>query len=361
MSLVLATGGLGFIGSHTCISLIENGYDVLIIDSLINSYEETFLKLKKIIHLNKKAKKGKLFFIKGDLNNKNLLDKIFQEKISEGYPIKSVIHFAGLKSVAGSVLDPIKYWDTNINITMNVLSIMDKYNCNNFVFSSSATIYKPIDSGKLLETYEKTPLNPYGNTKLAIETILSDVFKSNKSKWKIVNLRYFNPIGAHPTGLIGDLPKENSSNLFPVISKVIFGKSKKLSVFGSNWPTKDGTCIRDFIHIIDLADAHVAALNYLEKNDPQILSINIGTGKGYSVLEIIKTFSKINKVELPHNFVKKRKGDVPYLVADNKLALELLDWSPKKSLELMCKDSFNFFKKNVFKISNSQLKTRKSI
>mgnify|MGYP001350439529 CR=1 FL=1 len=219
---------------------------------------------------------------------------------------------------------------------------MENHKCYKFIFSSSATIYKPVSSKKLIENNQKIPSNPYGNTKLTIEKILEDIYLSNRKKWKIINLRYFNPVGAHHSGLIGDNPKQNSSNLFPIIAKVIFGDIKTLSIFGNDWPTKDGTCIRDYIHIEDLAAAHTVAIKFLEINKPQIHSVNVGTGLGSSVLDVINTYSRINKVEIPYQFEKRRKGDVPYLVADNTLSKKLFNWYPKKTLEIMCMDSFKF-------------------
>ena len=339
MSLVLATGGLGFIGSHTCINLVNKGYDVLIVDSLINSHDDIFTKILNIIDLKKNSNRGNIFFEKGDL-----LDKLFLEKIFKENTIDTVVHFAGLKSVEESVKNPINYWNTNINIALNILTTMENYKCYKFIFSSSATIYKPLISKKLIENNPTIPINPYGKTKLTIEKILDDIYLSNKGKWKIINLRYFNPVGAHHSGLIGENPKQNSSNLFPIISKVIFGNIKKVSVYGNDWPTKDGTCIRDYIHIEDLAAAHVIAINFLKKNKPQINSVNIGTGLGSSVLDVINTYSRINKIEIPYKFEKRRKGDVPYLVADNTLCKKLFNWYPKKNLEIMCMDSFKFLK-----------------
>ncbi len=339
MSLVLATGGLGFIGSHTCINLIDKGYDVLIVDSLKNSHEDIYLKILDIINFKKNPDRGNIFFKKGDLLEKFFVEKLFQEN-----KIDSVVHFAGLKSVEESVKNPLNYWNTNINITLNILYTMETYKCYKFIFSSSATIYKPVRSKKLVENNQTIPFNPYGKTKFTIESILEDVYLSRKDKWKIINLRYFNPVGAHHSGLIGENPKQNSSNLFPIIAKVIFENKKILSVFGNDWPTRDGTCIRDYIHIEDLAEAHFNAIKFLEKNKPQIKSINIGTGLGSSVLEVINTYSRVNRIEIPYKFEEKRKGDVPFLVADNNLSKKLFNWYPKKNLELMCKDSFNFLK-----------------
>ncbi len=338
MDTVLVTGGCGYIGSHTCISLLENNSKVLIIDSLVNSYKETFIKIKEIV--NKKGiDSNKISFIKGDLRNKEWLDKIFVEHLRAKTPIKSVVHFAGLKSIESSINYPLEYWETNISITLSLLSIMKKYQCFNLIFSSSASIYKPQENHLLTESDLLEPYTPYGKTKLTIETILEDLLKSDlKNNWRIANLRYFNPVGSHISRLIFENPKENFSNLFPSIMKVLKGEQKKLFVYGNNWPTKDGTCIRDFIHVMDLAEAHIAALNYLISNDPQIISINIGTGKGTSILELIKTFSSIYKKDFIYEFADKRLGDKAFIVANNKRALELLDWIPRRTLFDICND-----------------------
>jgi|TARA_B100000401_G_scaffold346854_1_gene244683 UDP-glucose 4-epimerase len=347
LSLILVTGGLGFIGSHTCINLINNGHDVLIADSLENSNEKVYEKIIELTLLNKSSCE-KIKFFRGDLRHKDFLDSLFNRQILQKRPIESVIHFAGLKSVEESVSNPLEYWETNINSTLNLLSVMDKYKCYKLVFSSSATIYKPKEKEKLFEFSYKQPLNPYGNTKLTIELILKDIYLSDIKKWNIINLRYFNPIGAHTSGSIGENPKGKATNLFPVILKVISGELEKLSIFGNDWPTKDGTCIRDYIHVMDLAEAHNAALKYLDSKNSQILALNIGTGIGHSVLEVIETFSNVNSINIPFSFVKRRRGDAPFVVADNSLALKTLKWEPVKSLEDACRDSFKFLKKNNF-------------
>ena len=345
MSLVLATGGLGYIGSHTCIDLISEGYDVLILDSLINSPINNLEKIKKIININKKNIRGKLTFQKGDLKDKKWLDSIFKKQILLKKPIESVIHFAGLKSVQESVLHPLRYWEENINATLSLISVMEENNCRNIVFSSSATIYKPILGFKLTEDSIKEPINPYGNSKLAIEKIFHDVYNLNKN-WKIINLRYFNPVGVHNSAKIGEVQLGTVTNLFPILEKVVSCKLDKLMIYGKDWPTFDGTCVRDYIHVMDLSRAHLAALKYIKENDPQSISINIGTGMGLSVLQIINAYSRINNVNIPFEFVNRRVGDTPYLVADNSLALELLDWKPLKSIEDICADSFRFIKES---------------
>lgn len=350
MSLVLITGGLGFIGSHTCVSLLTKGIDVLIIDSLANSSKKNYLNIKNIVKNNSKFQVGKVFFLECDLRNNKLLDEIFKKQISVNNPIDSVLHFAGLKSVEESISEPTKYWDMNINATLSLLSTMEKFNCNSIVFSSSATIYKPVNEGRITENSLKEPINPYGNTKITIETILEDLYLSDQKKWKIINLRYFNPVGAHESGKLGEDPVGKATNLFPILGKVITGEIENLSIFGKDWPTKDGTCIRDYIHVMDLSEAHLSALQFLKNNASQFRSINVGTGKGYTVLEIIKKYSELNNVEIPYEYTARRSGDASIVVADNTLALELLNWRPQKTIEDCCIDSFRYLCNKLKKI-----------
>tara|TARA_A100001011_G_scaffold400000_1_gene511619 strand:- start:213 stop:1241 length:1029 start_codon:yes stop_codon:yes gene_type:complete len=338
------TGGLGFIGSHTCIELIEDGYNVLVIDSLSNSQEHIYSQILKILKLKIKKQPGKVYLRKGDIRDKNWLEDIFVEFKKAGDPIYSVIHCAGLKAVDESLENPLKYWDWNITTTLNLLLVMERQKCFNLVFSSSATVYGCKDEINLTENSQKSPLNPYGNTKLTIEILLSDLYKSSSNKWRIALLRYFNPAGSHASGLIGENPNYKPKNLFPLIVKTALSQNTKLSIFGNNWPTKDGTCIRDYIHITDLANAHVATLNLLISNKPQIIALNIGTGKGHSVLQVLETFMRVNNVSVPYVFQERRKGDHYYAVANNELALSLLNWQPVKTLEDICRDSWNFAK-----------------
>jgi len=344
LKTVLATGGLGFVGSHTCIDLIYAGYNVLIIDNFANSQENTFNNIEKILFDDKKNenKKGKIFFRKGDLRNKIWLDEVFKEFENKKKPINSVIHFAGLKAVEESIKDPLKYWDWNLNTTISLLIVMKKHNCHQLVFSSSATVYEPLHEEKIKEDFKKSPINPYGNTKFSIEKILSDVQSSNPEIWKIAILRYFNPAGSHESGLIGEDPLKSPKNLFPLIVKTGLRRQSHLSIFGQDWPTLDGTCIRDYIHVTDLAKAHTASLRFLKDNKPQIIFLNIGTGQGYSVLEVVQTFMKVNDVVIPYNFKGRREGDHYYAVANNNLALSILNWKPLKNLEDMCRDSWNY-------------------
>ena len=277
--------------------------------------------------------------MEGDLRDNKWLDKVFDKFIKLNKPIKSVIHFAGLKSIEDSINSPLLYWDMNVNSSISLLSSMKKYNCRTLIFSSSATVYKTNGKNLLKENDTLDPINTYGKTKLTIEQILKDISKSEKN-WRIANLRYFNPVGSHNSGLLKENPKISSSNLFPSIMNVLKGYEPKLQIFGSDWPTHDGTCIRDYIHVMDLADAHVATLDYLINNYPQNIVINIGTGIGTSVLEVINTFKKINKANFSYEFVERRYGDQAYVVADNQLALRLLDWFPKKTIIDMCRDMF---------------------
>ncbi len=343
METILVTGGCGYIGSHTCVSLLENNYNVLIIDSLVNSSKNTLDKIKKTASLKGIKIKNNIQFIKGDLRDKLWLDNIFGKYLNSDKPIKSVIHFAGFKSICESIKSPIEYWDTNVSSTIALILIMKKYKCFSIIFSSSASVYASNGMQLLKEIDMVKPTTPYGKTKLCIEEILKDLYLTDK-KWKIVSLRYFNPIGSHNMGLLSEDSKGKSANLFPAILKTIIGQQQKLLIFGKDWPTDDGTCIRDFIHVMDLAEAHVAALSFLRVNRPQYKVINIGTGKGTSVLRIIKTFQEINGITFPYAFVKRRMGDQPFLVADNKLALKLLDWKPKRNIVDMCTDSL----KNIY-------------
>lgn len=342
METILTTGGLGFIGSHTCISLLNYGYNVLIIDSFANSSIENLYRIKKINDLN--FNKGKISFYEGDIKDTKRLESIFLEFEKKNDHIKSVIHFAGLKSVADSLIDPLRYWDENINATISLINVMKKFKCYELVFSSSATIYKPKLNLKLCEAAELGPINPYGNSKLSIEKLLKDISQSNPNLWRIANLRYFNPVGAHESGLIGEDPSIKANNLMPALIKVMKGEKKELLIFGNDWPTRDGTCIRDFIHVMDLADAHIAALIYLNKNKPQNIALNIGTGEGTSVLEIVSQFQKASQIDLPYTFKKRREGDAPYVVADNRFALKTLDWEPKRNIDEICIDTWRWIK-----------------
>ncbi len=342
MKNILITGGAGFIGSHTCLILLERGFNVFVYDSFINSSPESLKNVKKICNQQNNKIKGNLKVIHGDICDSGRLDKVFSDAKKANNFIDGVIHFAGLKSVKESVKNPLKYWDVNVKGTINLLNIMELHDCNSIVFSSSATIYGSCEFGLLKENSTVNPVNPYGVTKFSIERFLNDVFNSSPNKWRIANLRYFNPIGAHYSGLIGEDCKGEINNIFPLILEVAFGKRIQLEVFGNDWPTPDGTCLRDYVHVMDLAEGHINTLNCLFQDDPKIISINLGTGLGTSVLELIHTFSEINNVEIPYKVISRREGDVPMLVADNSLSKKLLNWEPKRSLENMCKDGWEW-------------------
>ena len=341
MDSVLVTGGCGYIGSHTVLSLLEKGLNVYVIDSHDNSSPLVIPRLKDILKKNKFKLSNKLYFTKGDIRNTADLEKVFLKAEENRQPISGVIHFAGLKAVEKSLKYPLLYWDNNLVGSINLLKVMKKYDCKTLIFSSSAAIYS--NSGKKVHKENSLikPINPYGRTKATVEILLNDIFQSDK-RWKIVNLRYFNPIGAHPSGEIGENPIGLPNNIFPLILNVASKKISKLKVFGNDWNTKDGTCIRDYIHVTDLAAGHIAALNYLQNNKPQILNLNIGTGKGNSVLDLINIFQKVNNIEVPYFFTKRRLGDQEKLVADNSKILSTLKWVPNKSLENMCIDGWKW-------------------
>lgn len=328
---ILVTGGTGYIGSHTVVELLECGHEIIIIDNLSNSKEEVIDSIKKIT--NKSVK-----FYKGDCCDKSILKKIFSEN-----NIDSVIHFAGLKAVGESVKMPIKYYRNNIDSTLSLLEVMNEFDCKKLVFSSSATVYGSPKSLPIKEDFPLSTTNPYGSTKLMIENILRDLYKSD-NEWSVAILRYFNPIGAHKSGLIGENPNDIPNNLMPYIVKVANKELECLSVFGNDYDTLDGTGVRDYIHVIDLAKGHIKALEYIDKNKG-IDEYNLGTGNGYSVLEIVNNFSKINNVDVNYKIVGRRPGDIAACYADATKAFEKLGWHAELGIEDMCKDSYNFILK----------------
>ena len=327
---VLLTGGTGYIGSHTAVELINAGEEVVIVDNLCNSKENVIDSIMQIT-----GKKPILY--KVDLLDKKSLDKIFEEN-----QFDAVIHFAGLKAVGESVEKPLEYYHNNIVGTLTLLDVMKKHNCKNIVFSSSATVYGDPGTPKYVETMgRQTPTNPYGATKAMIEKILEDLYVSDNS-WKISILRYFNPIGAHQSGLIGDNPNGIPNNLMPYIQKVAIGELEKLHIYGNDYNTKDGTGVRDYIHVVDLAKGHIKALEKLIRADGGIEKYNLGTGKGYSVLEIVNTFEKVNNIKIPYDIVEKRPGDLDEFYADPSKAEAELGWKATKTLEDMCRDSWKY-------------------
>ena len=282
MKRILVTGGNGFIGSHTSINLLQKGYDVLIIDSLINSSKGFYEKIKNLATKIDSQFISRISFVEGDIRNSKLLDEIFKKSILDDKRIEGVIHFAGLKAVSESTKDPLKYWDFNFIGTYRLVEVMEKYKCRTLIFSSSATVYGYSKDLLISEKAAVKPINPYGHTKASIENFLKNIFESSHNKWRIACLRYFNPIGAHSTGLIGENPKGIPNNIFPFINQVARGNLSKLEIFGNDWDTNDGTGIRDFIHVMDLAEGHILSLEYLFRNDCQYINLNLGTGKGTS-------------------------------------------------------------------------------
>ena len=346
MKNILITGGTGFIGSHTCLALLEKGYNLLVIDCLVNSSSDVIKKIRDFYKGRYSNSENDIEFFKVDLRDEYLVNDLFETYLRRNKKVDAVIHFAGLKSVNESILVPLKYWDFNLKGTINLLNIMDKHNCRNLVFSSSATIYGSKNDNKLfMENHEIKPINTYGHTKAVIEQILKDLSNLKNQKWRIASLRYFNPIGAHNNGLIGENPIKNENNIIPIINKVAAGIIDELLIYGNNWDTFDGTGIRDYIHVMDLADGHLLALEKILDNKFKYIQLNMGTGKGTSVLELVKTYQKVNKVNIPYRFCDRREGDVPFSVADNSLAKRILNWAPKRDLNNMCLDSWNWYKK----------------
>ncbi len=338
---ILVTGGAGFIGSHTVLELVKNNNELVVIDSLVNSSIKSIYRVKEILSSCNYCK-SKIKFLNCDISNEKKLRAIFKNQEKKNKPIKSVIHFAGLKSIKESIDKPILYWENNVAGTIKLIKVMQEFNCKKLVFSSSATVYDCKDKKKINEATKLNPINPYGETKLTIENILKSICQNDNKNWYVVCLRYFNPIGADPSGLIGESPKGLPNNIFPYICQVAYGKLDMLRIFGNNWPTKDGTGIRDYIHVLDLANAHLKALNYIEKNNPGCTFLNVGTSIGTSVLELINTFEKVNKCNINYIFADRREGDQSVVVADNKLLVKLFNWKPKFDLEDMCRDGWKW-------------------
>lgn len=330
---ILVTGGCGYIGSHTCVELLNNNYDVVIIDNLSNSKMDVLDKIRKIT--------GKdLKFYEANVCNKDALRMVFKEN-----NIGAVMHFAGYKAVGESVKNPLMYYRNNIDSTLSLCEVMEEFDCNNFVFSSSATVYGNPKKLPLREDMEVGgTTNPYGSTKLYIEGILKDICIS-KSDFSVAVLRYFNPIGAHPSGLLGENPNGIPNNLVPYVVKVATKELDYVHVFGNDYNTKDGTGVRDYIHVVDLAKGHINALKYVLEHKG-IDYFNLGTGVGYSVLDIINTFSKVNDIEVPYKFEPRRDGDIDSCYADSSKAYEKLDWKADLGLEEMLKSSYQFWIKN---------------
>ena len=329
---ILVTGGCGYIGSHTCVELLEEGYEIVVVDNFSNSKKEVVDKIKTITKKDFK-------FYEGNVCDKDLMNKIGDEE-----KIGAVIHFAGYKAVGESVKYPLLYYRNNIDSTLTLCEVMNSHNVKKLVFSSSATVYGKPKSLPIKEDFPLSTTNPYGSTKLMIEGILKDLYISDNS-WSIAILRYFNPIGAHESGLIGEDPNDIPNNLMPYIMKVATGELECLSVFGNDYDTKDGTGVRDYIHVVDLSKGHIKAIEKI-KDTNGIDYYNLGTGKGYSVLEIVDNFSKVNNVKVNYKIAPRRPGDIDACYADPSYAKEQLGWTAEKGIEEMCKDAYRFVMKN---------------
>lgn len=329
---ILVTGGAGFIGSHAAVELLENGYDIVIVDNLSNSKIESIERVKELT--------GKDFpFYQTDLLNLDGLEEIFSR-----HPIEAVMHFAGLKAVGESVQMPLAYYHNNITGTLNLCAAMDKFDVKNLVFSSSATVYGNPDRVPIDESFPLSATNPYGRTKLMIEEILRDLQVSNPT-WRIAILRYFNPIGAHESGRIGENPTGIPNNLMPYITQVAIGKREELQVFGNDYETKDGTGVRDYIHVVDLVKGHLKALEYLNSHEG-VETFNLGTGTGYSVLDLVTNFKQATAREIPFKITDRRPGDIGVCYANPEKAKTLLGWTAEKNLKEMCEDSWKWQSEN---------------
>ncbi len=330
--MILLTGGAGYIGSHAAIEFIKAGYSVVVLDNLSNSKLEAVKRTQALAGVN-------FDFIKGDIRDRVLLDEVFAK-----YKIKSVVHFAGLKAVGESVQQPLRYYDNNVNGSLVLFEAMTAANVNTIVFSSSATVYGDPHTVPIKEDFPLSTTNPYGASKLMIENILRDVHVANPH-WRIALLRYFNPAGAHESGLIGEDPNGIPNNLMPYIAQVASGKRESLQVFGGDYATHDGTGVRDYIHVTDLVKGHVKALQYLEKNQ-ELITVNLGTGKGYSVLDMLKAMEQAVNKEIPYKIADRRAGDIAACYADPEYAFKKIGWKAEFDQQAMCQDTWRWQSKN---------------
>ena len=329
---ILVTGGAGYIGSHTAVLLLEAGYDVIVFDNFSNASQESLIRVEKIT--------GKtLTVIEGDIRDKEALQKTFNT-----YNIDTVIHFAGLKSVGESVEQPLRYYQNNIAGTLTLCEVMSEFGCKNIIFSSSATVYGDPASSPITEDFPLSATNPYGQSKLFIEEILRDIYTADNA-WHIILLRYFNPVGAHPSGLIGEDPNGIPNNLMPFISQTAVGKRDSLSIFGDDYNTPDGTGVRDYIHVMDLAKGHVKALNIIDTIS-HVETINLGTGKGYSVLDMVHAFEKASQQKVNYHITPRRAGDIATCYANPSYAQKVLGWQTEYSIEEMCQDTWRWQTQN---------------
>jgi len=325
---ILVTGGTGYIGSHTCVTLLDAGHEVAILDNLCNSSIEVIHRIKKISNRN-------LIFYQVDVGNKQAVEVVF-----DSFHPEVVIHFAALKAVGDSLRNPLTYYQSNVSGSMVLFNVMQNKNIKKLVFSSSANVYGDARVIPVRENVQIAPTNPYGQTKAMVEQILADIVISD-SEWRVARLRYFNPMGAHESGLIGEDPNGLPSNLPPYISQVAVGKLESLKIFGGDYPTPDGTGVRDYIHVMDLASGHLAALDYINY-ESGLLTVNLGTGRGCTVLEMVHTFEKVNCVKIPYQIVERRPGDIEISYADPSEAYKLLGWKARFSLDDMCRDAWRW-------------------
>jgi UDP-glucose 4-epimerase len=335
LAQLLITGGAGFIGSHTCLVLLEAGHQLMVLDNFHNSCPESLRRVQALTS----AAPSQLQVLEGDIRSRSDLDRALQGGID------AVVHFAGLKAVGESVADPLSYWDVNVNGSRQLLSAMRSHGCRTIVFSSSATLYGIPEQVPIPESAPVQPINPYGHSKAAVEQMLEDLAAS-EAGWRIARLRYFNPVGAHPSGRIGEDPNGIPNNLFPFVTQVAVGRREKLSVFGGDWPTPDGSGVRDYIHVMDLAEGHQRALEVLLAENPQLLTLNLGSGQGHSVLEVVHAFEAATGQSIPYAVVDRRPGDAAATVANPSLATVRLGWRTQRNLEEICRDGWAWQRAN---------------
>ncbi|CAM5524627.1 UDP-glucose 4-epimerase GalE [Eoetvoesiella caeni] len=326
---ILVTGGAGYIGSHAIVALQQAGYHTIILDNLCNSMASVIERIERITGMRPQ-------FIQEDVRDAHTLDSIFAQ-----HPIHAVMHFAGLKAVGESTQMPLAYYDNNVNGSVQLLGAMQRANVRNFIFSSSATVYGDPAELPIPESHPRSATNPYGHTKLVVEDILENLYESEPG-WRIARLRYFNPVGAHPSGLIGESPQGIPNNLMPYVAQVATGKREKLQVFGNDYNTPDGTGVRDYIHVTDLVEGHLAALRHCEHATQDLLTVNLGTGKGYSVLEMIQAFEKASGKPVTYEVAARRPGDIAACWADATLAQRILNWKANKGIDEMCADAWRW-------------------